>query len=456
MKSAFYSLLLCAVLPLCGAEFTLADILGTRQTDSNGSEELFMPIEATALGRVMSNNSFFEGSPYLFLLLSSQYESENWKVAGGVFAQKGLPYPELPINHLYLDYYGDDLRIKIGKAVTKVGVLDYFSLLDTINPIRPEFFDDPNGMIKRIPMWMTQADIEPVDNFRLSFYLQPYDSHYHEFTGFYVDYILNRFLPEHYREFFDQDPVGETIFAPLYYDAISPYIARDIDSKLPSSSWRAAKTSLGLSAEYTSDAGKAGVVYFNRYSEIPLIRVDQNLVNAANAYENGDSPWVDLSRYIASLDLDPVKSVEGYRYNLIGVYGETTIREYGVRAEAAYRDKIPLLNSFGSLRALGLGIDTYDQSRYYALETQWLHLNPYDVDGFVAMGRVKSEPFIVDAFKGRLEGRVIGVILDGEVDAAFNPSITVEYGDTSLVLEGIVSQNNSETNSASLLLRTVF
>lgn len=414
-------------------------------------------IEATLIGRYMSNKTFFSNSPYGFVLFDTEYGEDNWKISGGVFGEKGLPHPDLPINHLYVDYFGDNTHFRIGKMVAKVGVLDYFSMLDTLNPIRLEFFDDPKVNIKRVPVWMAQADYTPVDELKLSFFIQPYDSKYQDYSGYYVNYALNRFVPQHYHEFFQQNPIGQDIFAPVYYNAISPFVSHEIESKKPSEPFNANNLSLGLGAEYTNDNGKFGFLYFNRYSEIPLIRVDQNLLDAAILYDKGEDVSPALSNYLASMDLDPIKSVQGFRYQQAGVYVETTTDSYGIRAEAAIRDKVPLLNTYGSVGSFGFAIDHLSaSSTYYALEAQCLHLSKYNKNAIIGMFTTKYEPVSFSVFRGHFENRLIGAAVDSMADIALNPSFSIEYDRTDLVFQGIVSANNSESNSISILLRSSF
>lgn len=414
-------------------------------------------IEATVIGRYMNNQTFFKNSPYAFVLFDTEYGEDEWKISGGVFGQKGLPYPNFPINHLYVDYFGENTHLRIGKMVAKVGVLDYFSTLDTLNPIRLEFFDDPKMNIKRIPVWMAQVDYSPIDELKLSFFIQPYDSKYQDYSGYYVNYALNRFIPQHYHEFFEQNPIGQDIFAPVYYNAISPFVAHEIYRKTPSEMWNVHNTSFGIGTEYTDDRGKFGFLYFNRYSEIPLIRVDQNLLDAAILYDNGKDVSPALSEYIASMDLDPIKSVQGFRYQQAGIYAETTMDSYGIRAEAAFRDKVPLLNSYGSVSSFGFAVDhVSDSSTYYALEAQYLHLGQYNKNAMIGMFTTKFEPISFSVFRSHFENRLITAAVDNMADIAVNPSFSIEYERMDLVLQGIVSGNNSESNSISILLRSTF
>jgi hypothetical protein len=413
-------------------------------------------IDLTLIGRYMSNETYFTQSPYAFALFDTEYNFENWKIATGVYGQKDEPAPDLPINHLSAEYFGEKYHFKIGKIVEKIGVLDYFSVLDTLNPVRLDFFDDSNINIKRVPLWMAHLDYYPADTLKLSFYAQPFDGEHQDYTGHYVNYVLGEFVPQHYDELLNQESLGTQVFSPLYYNAISPFLAADIESKLPSSSMKPENTSVGFCAEYSDESKKIGFVYFNRYTEIPLIRVDENLLNAAIHYENQESVSEDFIDYLASADLDPIKSVEAFRYNQLGVYGETTVGNYGVRAEAGYRDKIPLLNNYGSVSSFGLAVDHFTSSVYYALETQYIHLGHYNKDSFISMFTTKFEPTVFYSLRGHFENRLIGAVVDTTKDAAINPSYTIEYGQSSLIFQGIASNKNSETNTVSILLRSVF
>jgi hypothetical protein len=413
-------------------------------------------IDLTLLGRYVSNETFFTQSPYAFVLFDTEYHFERWKIAAGVYGRKTEANTEPPINHLYAEYFGDTFHFKIGKMVEKIGVMDYFSLLDTLNPVRLDFFDDPNINIKRVPLWMLHVDYYPLDTLKLALYIQPFDSVHQDYTGHYVAYVLNEFIPQHYEEVFQQESLGQEIFSPLYTNAISPFLSQDIESKQPSSAMKLENTSVGFCAEYSDESKKMGFVYFNRYTEIPLIQVDENLLNVAIHYENGESVSEDFIDYLASGDYNPIKSVQAFRYNQLGVYAETTAGAYGLRAEAGHRDKVPLLNNYGSVSSLGLAVDHIESSIYYALETQYIHLSRYNKESVIAMFTTRLEPTVLYSLRGYFENRLIGAFIDTANDAAINPSYTIEYDQTSLIFQGIASKKNSETNSISILLRSVF
>jgi hypothetical protein len=233
-----------------------------------------MNIDLTLLGRFVSNKGIYEESPYLLALFETQYEKENYTIFAGMIAQSQYADDELPINSLYLDYYTDKLEFKIGKMVEKVGVLDHFSLIDTLNPWRYAFFYDAKLEVKRVPLWMSSFDYYLNDSIKLSAFAQLFDSRHQEYTGYYVNYILNKFIPQHYDEFFQHSSVGDTVISPLYHNVLSPFLSENIDAKKGSSEISLETTSFGLIAEYSDERKKIGVAYFNRYSEIPLIVVN--------------------------------------------------------------------------------------------------------------------------------------------------------------------------------------
>ena len=423
------------------------------------AEEVEKPqhIDLTLLGRAMSNKTFFTHSPYLFALFESDYTVGNWKLSGGVFAQSDLPNETSPLNHLYLDYFGDRFHLKIGKMVDKIGVLDYFSTLNTFNPIRPEFFDDSNMNIKNIPLWMMHADYYLEDFFKLSLYLQPFDASHEDYSGYYVNYMLNQFIPKHYSSFFNSQPLGKNIFSPVYSNYVSPFLAEDINSKRPVSNMADInKFSIGVGAEYSDDTKKVGFVYFNRYTEIPLIQVNQNLVDAAIAYENHQSTFPSLGSYITSLNYDPITGTQGFRYQQIGLYEETKAGSFGLRGELAYRDNIPLLNNFGSVASAGFAIDRNTPFAYYALETQYLNVNRYNMNLLMSMFTTRFIPSSLWMFQWHFENRVIAERMPISEDIAINPRLVFNYGDTDLIIEGMAAKNNTEANSFSFLIRSSF
>lgn len=413
-------------------------------------------IDATLIGRYVSNKNTYKHSPYFFALFESEYRGEHFTISGGLAYQSKEKNEELLINSLELQYFGENYIFKIGKMVQKVGVLDYFSLLDTLNPSRAEFFYDTQLSIKKLPLWMSSVDYYVNDNVKLTAFVQPFDSKHASYRGVYVDYILRQFIPEYFNDIFSQEPLGTEVFAPVYNDTLVPYLSEDVNAKSGASKIHLDKLSFGFISEYSDANKKIGVLYFNKYSEIPLIRVDQNLLDAAMIYENGGTPSNELVNYLESGDYDPIKSVEDFRYQQYGLYGETSYKTYGFRAELGYRDKVPLFNNYSSLASVGFAVDKLSENVYNTLETQYLYLERYHKSAYISMLRTRFKRSIFSYFSGYFENSIIATKIDTQEEYSLAPRYVISYKSFDVALEGLLSQNNKRTNTFSLLLRGQF
>lgn len=413
-------------------------------------------IDLTLIARYLTNRDFYKHSPYYFALAESDYQGDDFSIYGGIGFQSKEENEELLINHLYGEYFGDDYTFKIGKMVQKIGVMDYFSVLDTLNPSREEFFHDSQLEIKKIPLWMSSVDYFVNDSLKLTAFVQPYDVKHQNYTGPYVDYLLNQFIPEYFKDFFAQEPLGQELFYPLYSDSLVPYVQNDIENKSAAEQIYWDKLSFGFVSEYSDDNKKIGALYFNRYSEIPMIKVDQNLIDVAIAYDNGENPSAELVDYIESGDYELVKFVNDFRYQQFGLYAETTVNSYGVRAEVGYRDKVPVFNEYSGLATIGGAVDYLTPSVYNALEMQYIYLEKYQKSASIAMLRTRFSKQMLWRFSWYFENSLIVAQVDTFDEYSIAPNLTMSYKQFDLSLQGIVSQNNTKTNTMSILLRGRF
>jgi hypothetical protein len=413
-------------------------------------------IDATLLGRYVSNENIYKHSPYFFALFESQYQTDTLLISAGLAFESRNKNEELLINNLELKEFGDNYTFKIGKMVQKVGVLDYFSFLDILNPSRAEFFYDTQLNIKKIPLWMSSIDYFINDELKLTAFIQPYDNKHASYSSVYVDYILNQFIPEYYKDVFKQEPLGSEVFYPVYTNSLVPYLTQDIQEKSAGSRIYLDKLSFGAIAEYSDETKKLGAVYFNKYSEIPLIRVDQNLLDAAIAYDNGENPSEELVNYLESGDYDPIKSVEDFRYQQFGLYGETTYKSFGLRAELAYRDKIPLFNNYSALASAGFAVDKLSDFVYNTIETQYFYLQRYHKNAYISMLRSRFKRTTFYIYSAYFENSFIASKMDTLEEYSIAPRYVISYKEFDLAFEGLVSKNNNKTNTFSLLLRGRF
>ncbi len=426
-----------------------------RQKSGSFLDEL--PVDFTFLARSVSGKrDIYRYDRYLFALAESQYEGDDYTLRGGVAWQMRGSDKEFLLNHLYGEYFGDAFTFKIGKMVQKVGVLDYFSVLDTQNPLREEYFDDSQLEIKRIPLWMSVLEYYPSDTMKVVGIVEPFDAKYQNYTGVYVGYILNQFIPSLYHDFFTQDLLGREVFYPVYNDALVPYLSDAVQSQTQSSGVHFDKLSYSAVFEYGDGDTKLGVLYYNRYSEVPLIKVNQHLLDALEAFYEGEDASEYLQEYIASGEIAPLNGVESFRYEQFGLYGESSIDSYGIRAEMGYRDKVPLVNGYGDLYSAGFGIDRFDEDIYNAIEVQSIYLPAYGELSSIAMWRAKLAKRVLWRFEWYFENRVLWTHLSSMNEYSLFPSLTFHYEGFDLSIQGLLSKNNSQTNAFSLLLRGRF
>jgi hypothetical protein len=425
-------------------------------TSSQRHTESLGHIDLTLLARYLSNEEFYKHSPYYFALVESDYQGDDYSIYGGLGFQSKEENEVLLINHLYGEYFGDDYTFKIGKMVQKIGVMDYFSILDTVNPSREEFFDDSQLEIKKIPLWMSSIDYFIQDTVKLTAFIQPYDAKHQNYTGPYVNYLLYQFIPQYYKDFFAQEPLGKELLYPLYRDSLVPYIKNDVQNKSAKEQIYWDKLSYGFVSEYSNDNLKIGALYCNRYSEIPMIKIDQNLLNAALAYDNGENPSADLANYIESGDYDLIKSVQEFRYQQFGLYGETTVHSFGLRTELGYRDKVPVFNEYSGLISAGGAIDYLASSVYNAFEMQYIYLEKYQKSAYIAMLRTRFSKQMLWRFSWYFENSLLAAQVDTFNEYSIAPNLTISYKQIDLSLQGIVSQKNVKTNTLSILLRGRF
>ena len=432
------------------------EVLHIESIDTPQKQHRAPTVDTTLLARYIGNEKSYGNSWYSFLLLESQYQEEHYTLSGGLAYQKRKEQKSLFLNSFEWKYFGDTYRIKLGKSVQKAGVLDYFSLLDTLNPSRPEFFYDSQLTIKKIPLWMGSLEYEMSDEMHLTLLAQPFDPRYASYKGAYVDYALQQFIPEYFRDTFSQAPLGTEIYAPVYYDTLVPYLNDEIEAKSDGSKLRFNRLSFGCISEYNDADKKLGALYFQRYSEVPLVEVDQNLYDAIMRYRQGKDFSRKLTDYLTSNDYDLIKSVEEFRYRQFGLYGETSYGSYGFRAALGYRDKLPILNRYTPLLSVGFGVDKLSSTLYTAFETQYLYLTRLQKHAFVSILHTRFDRTIFSYFSGYFENSIIVAGTGEEREYSFTPRYVINYGSADLSLEGVFFMHNSKRNTLSLMFRWQF
>lgn len=430
--------LLCTV-PLCASE--LPDNVTVRETQ---------------LLRIATRGTSYPESPYIYALLEGSYLADSYTAEGGLSISSSGPDRGAGINHLSVTWFGEDYDFKAGKSVMKLGVLDYMSTLDTVSPYRGAFFDDPNIYIRRIPEWMALFNGYPDDRLRLQGFCQAYDRDRQDLSSIYLRFALDSGLPLYIESLSRQNATAELlnqeIFLPAYHESISPALYDHIRSQYDTKEGRPEQMLFGVTAEYAFESVTAGAVWINRYSEVPLVVLDANFTAAVETFGEGDAYLDALYGYLEQNDLDPIKGVEGYRYNLWGAYFETTYERYGIRGEVTLRERVPALNRFSGLSTVGVGIDTTREGVYHNLELQWVRLDEYGVNMFAGI----LATFFDWERNGPLEWRFSHYLLagyyGGHKEIAVRPELLLKYEPFELQLQLLISRKRSRNNSGIITL----
>jgi hypothetical protein len=413
-------------------------------------------LKETQLLRIPTRSESYTDSPYLFTMLEGNYLADSYTAEAGIAISSSGSEKGVGINHLSVTWYGDDYDLRAGKSVVKLGVLDHMSTLDTVSPYRGAFFDDPNVYIRRIPEWMAAVNYYYDDRLQLKGLLQAYDRSRQDLSSFYLRFVLDSGLPLYMESLSRQTPAAEAltreIFLPVYNESISPALYEHIRSKYDGDDGQVDQMLVGVTAEYVFDTVTAGAVWVNRYGEVPLVVLDENLTAAAEAYGNGEAYLDAIYDYLEQNDLDPIKGMEGYRYNMWGAYFETTYETFGIRGEVTLRDKVPALSRFSTLSTVGLGIDTKSRGAYHNLEFQWVRLGEYDVNMLAGI----LATFYDWERRGALEWRFSHYLMmgyyGGHKEIALHPELLLRYEPFELQLQLLISKKSSRSNTGMITL----
>ena len=420
-----------------------------------------LEIKQSYLFRGLSNKSEYQNSPYLFALTEAKFLGDSYEVEAGLLIYKDSNDSGTAINQLSYGYFGESFEFKIGSYINTLGVLDYMSSINITNPSRVEFFDDENINIRKIPLMMADITYYVNDSLTFKTVLQPFDEKYQNYTSRYLSVVLDAYLPNYLDSLggssADAKAVIDEIFIPAYGDGISPELNAHIQSKYDiSQSSDIDKASIFLISEYLGDESKYGAVWINRYSEIPLIGINEEVLKIVKNIDDPQEISTAIEEYVEQENLDPITDVEGYRYNQYSMYYEGTADSYGIRLEASYRDKLPTINEYSWLSSLGFGVDHSSQSVYSNLELQWLHLDSYNEDVYAGILTTKFNSVEFDSFDIYFSHYLVFGYYNGIYEVATYPNIVSTYENFSLTLQYIASKEQSELNSASFILKAVF
>ncbi|MHC3994099.1 hypothetical protein ACXWTF_04675 [Thiomicrolovo sp. ZZH C-3] len=419
-----------------------------------------LTLKQSFIVRQLNNGTAYPDTPYIFTLTEGDYEEGAYRIEGGLLLYKGHDGSGVSLNQMALVYWGDDFDVRIGKFVSKTGVLDYLSGMDLLNPVRVDFFDDDNINIRRIPQWMAELSFFVGGDSLLRVTVQPYDGRTQSYLSTYMGLLLDSYLPAYFERLSRNSEEGAAIyrevFLPLYLDGISPALKSDIDGQYNARGLAVDKSTLQVVAEKSSAGGTFGAVWTNRYSEVPYIRVDEQLLAIIDALTEGQNSAEALRAYLDQPDLNPIKGVKGFRYNQYSLYAEGSVGTYGVRAEAGVRDRVPVLNSFSPLAMVGFGVDRQAGSSYFDLEVQWGYLKPYHES---VLATVLLNKFDLAVFRGvavRFDHYLITGWYGGNATAVMLPNLVLSRGAFEVDLHALYHSDDKTYNTVGFTLRASF
>ena len=299
-------------------------------------------------------------------------------------------HPFLELNHLELTHYAENSDVVIGKMVSRIGILDFGSQMNAFNQLRPNFFNEENLNVRYKPSWMLRLDRYIGDSSTHRFIFQPLDKErYHNTlrtSGAVIDSNVASILTSSSNE--DVNSLGENIFVPAYNSGGDEPLKAYIRDRMPNPEYALDTSTLGVDLRTTQDNKTYGVFLMNAFSYTPQINVhpaflnaaaniyDESVLNSLAGKDKAEQQEIIID-YLTGNDIDPVESIENFRYNQITGYLESTLSGFGVRGEFTIKDRVPLLNQSVPMSSIGLGID-HDGALYNNLEMQYYRLHSLD------------------------------------------------------------------------------
>ena len=418
------------------------------------SAEPTIEVSATAIHRNFSNNDTFKDT--LLGLAEARYLQNDFVIDLGIIYQnqddKGVT-----LNQLAVSDYHKKFDYKIGKFVTKVGVLDYASSINSFNRTRTDYYDERNINIRSVPAWMAQINMHPSEDSTVSLIVQPYDkenSYYSQSaTQFSVDSLIPFLLTNTNDDTLDY--LGEQLFVPIYEKDGKPAVERYIDSKQPDIDNSFNNSTIGMNFATNKEDYSYGLFVLMGLSKNPLFTLDEEFVAAASNLDEEDRA-IYVADYLAQIDNEPIKSIEYYRYNQIAGYYESTFGNFGLRGEVSFRDRFALLNKTAPQVSLGIGLD-HQGAIYNNVEFQYFSFPTEDLSAYYAIWTLQFDPFRFAngnvQFKNTLSYAVVN-----DLDLAASLSrLTYTYEDYSLGLEYLAnSRPEYSPDTASIVLKATF
>ncbi|MBT8348112.1 MAG: hypothetical protein HKP62_01530 [Sulfurovum sp.] len=333
---------------------------------------------------------------YSLALAEFGYKDEHFNIDIG-FSLADYINTTKEINNVSFTLWDDAYKLKIGKFVTRVGVMDYLTSFEIFNPIRYSFYNDENKNISRYPKEMIEASIYMEDDSKLTFYVKQYDDEIGDlfYVGNYA--LFNNFIPFLLNSEGDSDVglIAQEVFSPLYYDYGKPNSEPLFGNTYNMLSPDISHSGLGVNFLLNSDDFIVGAVWLNSHYKIPLLKPEKELLEGLeNLLEEDKERFIE--NYLSQNNVNNI--LEFVRYNKVGLYFETSVNNFGFRGELSYEDKTPILNELSSQFSVALGLDYKGFKMYNSLEFQGNYLEILDEGFYQGIWVTEADPIHLDFF----------------------------------------------------------
>ena len=410
-------------------------------------------IKGTVYAQHLSNEVLFESSIFALLEISKNNQNSDFKF--------GLAFDsnqqEAQINTFSYTHYFDSYEIKIGKFVSKVGVLDFFSAIDVFNTTRIQYYDEEDINLRKKPSLLAQVNFFSDEESTLSVIVAPFDNDRRSYIDQALSISLGSGVPYYLLNSGDEDIdlIARPILLPAYEGGGKQALDRYIDGKLPEEHISIETTTVGLNYLTYHEQATFGVMLLSGYSHIPLITLDEDLIQAVANLDQEDKGTY-ISNYLTKDENEPIKSIEYFRYHLAAIYAETSIQSFGLRAEISYRDKFPLINTLTEQVTAGIGID-HKGELYNNLEMQYIYMPEQDITAYYALWQLNFEPVRIGEWDTTVQSTTSYAVLENEDIVAFIPAIKLHRKSVDISLEYLMhSQQEYMDNMAMLSVKAVF
>lgn len=410
-------------------------------------------IKGTIYSQNFTHEKLLQNSTLGLLELKTHTENSDFEI--------GIAFDNIDnepsINQLSYTEYFDDYEIKIGKFVSKIGVLDFFSSIDIFNTTRIQYYDEESISLRKKASLLGQVNYFIDENNTINLIVAPFDNSRRDFFDRSIGLSLNSVIPFYLVNSGNEtiDLIAEPVLLPSYNNGAKQATNNYINSKLPKENLALNTTTFAVNYLSFHNQATFGAVYVNGYSNLPFINIDEQLIAAVENLNRVDQEEY-INAYLQKEDNQPIKSIEYFRYNLVAAYIETTWNSLGLRAEISYRDKFPIINSLTEQISVGLGVDHKDKV-YNNLEIQYFYIPEQSIRSYYAIWQLRFDTFRVGEWEAYFEQTSTYAAYEKEEVFGFVPSLKFRANNLDISLEYLLHSKQEWVDNVALLsIKAVF